>query len=84
MRSAYIKYALSAFTETKLNLMERFMREDTASCELFFNIFTSGVDTTVIPWDQRLYCSVVEVCRLGLETMCDTLCQSENTHADRT
>ena len=28
--------------------------------------------TFVIPWDQLLYPCVVEVCRLGLEPLCDT------------
>ena len=52
--------------------MERFIGTDTASVELFFNIFTSGIETFVIPWDQRLYPYVVKVCRLGLEPLCDT------------
>ena len=44
----------------------------TASTEVFFNIFTSGIETFVIPWDQRLYPCIVEVCHLGLEPLCDT------------
>ena len=35
--------------------MERFTGTDTASVELFFIIFTSGIETFVIPWDQLLY-----------------------------
>ena len=38
--------------ETNPNLMERSIGTDTASVELFFNIFTSGIETFVIPWDQ--------------------------------
>ena len=34
--------------------MERFIGTDAASV-LFFNIFTSGIETFVIPWDQLLY-----------------------------
>ena len=51
--------------------MERFIGTDTASVELFFNIFTSEIETFVIPWDQRMYPCVVEVCRLGLDPLCD-------------
>ena len=47
-------------------------KSDTASVELFFNIFTSGIETFAIPWDQLLYPCVVEVCRLELEPLCDT------------
>ena len=32
-----------------------FIGTDTASVELFFNIFTSGIEMFVIPWDQILY-----------------------------
>ena len=35
--------------------MERFIRTDTASVELFFTIFISGIEIFVIPWDQLLY-----------------------------
>ena len=52
--------------------MERLIGTDTASIELFFNIFISGTETFVIPWNQHLYLCVVEVCRLGLEPLCDT------------
>ena len=52
--------------------MERFIGTDTASVELYFNIFTFGIETYVIPGNQRLYHCVVEVCRLGLEPLCDT------------
>ena len=52
--------------------MERFIGTDTASVELFFNIFTAGIDTLVMRWGQLLYPCVVEVCRLGLEPLCDT------------
>ena len=64
--------SLTPFTETKPNLLERFIVTDTASVELFFNIFTSGIETFVILWDQLLYPCVVEVCRLGLEPLCDS------------
>ena len=60
------------FTGTKPNLVERFIGTDTASVELFFNILTSGIETIFLPWNQRLYPCVVEVCRLGLEPLCDT------------
>ena len=39
----------------KPNLMESFIGTDTASVELFFNIFTSRIETFVIPWNQLLY-----------------------------
>ena len=53
--------------------MERFIGTDTARVELFFNIFTyTGIETYVIPWDQLLYPSFVEVCGLELELLCDT------------
>ena len=64
--------------------MGRFIGRVTANVELFSNIFTSGIETFVIPWDQHLYPCVVEVCRLRLESLCDILCQSENSDADRT
>ena len=61
------------WTETKLiDLIERFIGADTASVKQFFNIFTSGIETFVISWDQLLYPCDVEVCRLGLEQLCDT------------
>jgi hypothetical protein len=40
-----------------------------SKCSVFFNIFVTGIETFVIPWDQLLY-TVVEVCRLGLEPLC--------------
>ena len=46
---------------------------DTASVELLFNIYTSGIETFVISWDKLLYPCVVVICRLGLEPLCDTL-----------
>ena len=52
--------------------MKRFIGADTASVELFFNKFTTGIKTFVIPWDQLLYPCVVEVCRLGLEPLYHT------------
>ena len=52
--------------------MESFIETYTASVELFFNIFTSGIEKFIIPWDQILYASVVGLCRLGLEPVCDT------------
>ena len=52
--------------------MERFIGTDTAGVDLFFNIFTSGIETFVIQWDQFLYPCVVEVFCLELEPMCNT------------
>jgi hypothetical protein len=46
--------------------MEIFIATDTASVQLLLNIVA-----TVIPWDQLLNTCVVEVCRLGLEPLCD-------------
>jgi hypothetical protein len=51
--------------------MEIFIATDTASVQLFFNIFATGTETFVIPWDQLLNTCVVEVCRLELEPLCD-------------
>jgi hypothetical protein len=51
--------------------MEIFIATDTASVQLFFNIFATGIETFVIPWDQFLNTCVVEVCCLGLEPLCD-------------
>jgi hypothetical protein len=34
--------------------MEIFIATDTAIVQLFFNIFTTGIETFVIPWDQIL------------------------------
>ena len=48
-------FHLEQSTETKPRLLERFIGTDTASVELFFNIFTSGIDTFVIPWNRLLY-----------------------------
>ena len=53
--------SLWLFTETKPNLTKIFIGTDTASVELFFNIFTSGIETFVTQWDQHLYLYVVEV-----------------------
>jgi hypothetical protein len=50
------------FTETKHNFLEIFIAKDTASVELFLNIFATGIETFVIPWDQLLNTFVVEVC----------------------
>ena len=36
-------------TETNPNLIDIFIATDTASVELFFNIFTSGIETFVMP-----------------------------------
>ena len=44
--------------------MVRFIGTDTASVELLFNMFTSGIETFIIPCEQLLYPSDVEVCRL--------------------
>ena len=52
--------------------MERLIGKHTASVELFFNIFTSEIETIVLPCDQLLYPVTLEVCRLGLEPLCDT------------
>ena len=60
-----------AVYRNKIQLMKRFIGTDTASIELFFNIFTSGIDTFVIPWDLLLFPCLVEVCRLGLEPLRD-------------
>ena len=68
----YARHVLGLFTQTKSNLIERFIGTDTASVELFFNIFISGTETFVIPWNQILYPCEVAVCRLGLEPLCDT------------
>ena len=51
--------------------MERCSETDTASFELFFNLFTYGIETFIIPRDQLLYPCVVEVCRLSFELLCD-------------
>ena len=52
VRRAFIKYvSLGPFTETKPNVMERFIGTDTASVQQF----TSGIETFFIPWDQLLY-----------------------------
>jgi hypothetical protein len=51
--------------------MEIFIATDTASVQLFFNIFATRIETFVILWDQLLNTCVVEVCRLGLEPLCD-------------
>jgi hypothetical protein len=50
--------------------MEIFIATDTASVQLFFKIFSTGIETcchTVGP--TSVYC-VIEVCRLGLEPLC--------------
>ena len=41
------KFPLDSFTETKPNIIERFIGTDTASVELFFNIFSFTVETFV-------------------------------------
>jgi hypothetical protein len=51
--------------------MEIFIATDSASVQLIFNIFATGIETFVIPWDQLLNTCVVDVCRLGLEPLCD-------------
>ena len=85
--SKYIAYPQSKINWGRLrkqnHLTERFIGTDTGF-ELFFNIFTSGIETFVMPWDQVLYSCVVEVCRLGLESVCHTLCYSENADTDQT
>ena len=78
---------LWGFTEINPNLMGRFILTDTASVELFFNIFTSGIKITVIPWDQLLYPCIVKVCCLGLEHLwpsSPSLCHFKTAHALRT
>ena len=67
MSTKYI--SLWPFTKRKPNFIERFPGTDTASFEIFFNIFSSGIETFVIPWDQRLYPYVVKICRLGLKPL---------------
>jgi hypothetical protein len=62
---------MGPFTETKQNFMEIFIATDIASVQLFFNIFATGIETHVIPWDQLLNTCVVEVCRLGFEPLGD-------------
>ena len=52
--------------------MKSFIGTDTESVKLFLNIFTPATKKFVIPWDQLLYACVAEVCRLGLEPLCDT------------
>jgi hypothetical protein len=62
IRDSSSKYAsLGPFTEIKHNFMEIFIATDTASVQLFFNIFATGIETFVIPWDQLLNTCVVEV-----------------------
>ncbi|GFV47083.1 hypothetical protein TNCV_197781 [Trichonephila clavipes] len=34
--------------------------------QLFFNILTTRIETFVEPWDELLYHSVVELCRLDI------------------
>ena len=54
--SASTKYvSLGHLTETKPNLMDRFIGTDTAIVEIFFNIFTPEIEIFVIPWDKLLY-----------------------------
>ena len=60
------------FIETKPSLMQKFIGTDSARVELFFSIFTSGIETFVIQWDLLLYTCVVQVCRPKLELLCDT------------
>ena len=50
-----------------------------ASVELFFNIFTSGIETFVISWDQLLY-----PCAAWDWNHCVILCHFENANAERT
>ena len=73
--------------QKQTNLMERFIGSHTPSVELFSYIFTSGIETFVIPWDPLLYPCVVEVCRLELEPLWHSslpLCYSDNPDAHRT
>jgi hypothetical protein len=44
-----------AVHRNKHNCMEIFIATDTASVQLFFNVFATGTETFVIPWDQLLY-----------------------------
>ena len=66
------KFPWCRLQKQKPNLMETFIGTDTASVELFFNIFITGIEKFVIPWDQRLYSPVAELWRLGLELLCYT------------
>ena len=64
--------------------MKRFIGTDKASVELFLNIFISGTEKFVIPWDQLLY-PVWWTSAAWDWNHCDThlrLCQSENADAD--
>ncbi|GFV38919.1 hypothetical protein TNCV_192871 [Trichonephila clavipes] len=47
------------------------MATSTAIFQLFFNIATTRIETFVVSWDQLLYPSVVELCRLCMELPCD-------------
>jgi hypothetical protein len=56
IRGSSTKYvSLGPCTETKHNCMEILIATDTASVQLLFNIFATGTETFVIPWDQLLY-----------------------------
>jgi hypothetical protein len=56
IRGSFTKYVfLGPCTETKHNCMEIYIATDTASVQLFSNIFATGIETFVIPWDQLLY-----------------------------
>ena len=56
-------------TETKPNLMERFIERDKGNGELFFNLFTLGIETFCHIVGPNFVSCVVEVCRLGLEPL---------------
>jgi hypothetical protein len=51
--------------------MEIFIATDTASVQIFFNLFATGIETFVIPWDQLLNTCFAEICRPGFEPLCD-------------
>jgi hypothetical protein len=44
-----------AVYRNKTQLQEIFIATDTASVQIFCNIFATGIETFVIPWDQLLY-----------------------------
>ena len=52
--------------------MERFIEADKANVELFFNIFTFGIESFIIPWDQLSYPRVLEVFHMEMEPLSDT------------
>ena len=66
--------------------MEKFIGADTASIELFYNIFASGIETFVIPWEGGTNFHIL--CRNtlppGIGTTVTPLCHSKNADCDQT